>query len=113
MTGRPGAAGPPSHLEPAQLLDLPVRLSAELGRARMPVGEAVALPAGAIVDLDRDPDDPIDVYVNGLRYATARLILIDGEWGIRLERILGGPGAVQSPSTVPSDLGRPVDERDR
>lgn len=71
----------------AALLDVELRLHAELGRARMPLAAAVELPEGAIVDLDRAPEDPVDVYVNGRRFASARLIVVDGEWAVRLEAI--------------------------
>ncbi|MDP9385708.1 MAG: FliM/FliN family flagellar motor switch protein [Actinomycetota bacterium] len=81
------------------LLDVELRLHAELGRARMPLAGAVDLPAGAIVDLDRAPQDPVDVYVNGRRFASARLIVVDGEWAVRLEAIEAGWDAqVSSPA---------------
>ncbi len=70
------------------LLDVDVRLWAELGRARMPLGDAVALSSGSVVDLDREPHEPVDVFVNGHRYATGRLVLVDGEWAVRIESIL-------------------------
>jgi flagellar motor switch protein FliN len=69
------------------LLDVELRLHAELGRARMPLAEAVGLPDGAVVDLDRAVEDPVDVYVNGRRFAAARLIVVEGEWAVRLEAI--------------------------
>lgn len=66
-----------------------VRVWAELGRTRMPVGRAVALPEGAIVELDRNPDDLIDIYVNGRRLALGRLVITDGgRWAVRVERML-------------------------
>lgn len=66
-----------------------VRVWAELGRARMPTGHVVGLPSGAIVELDRDADDAVDLYVDGQHYATGRLVVTDDEsWGVRIERIL-------------------------
>jgi flagellar motor switch protein FliN len=81
------------------LLDVNVRFWAELGRSHLPLAEAVALGAGAIVELDREPEEPLDVYVNGMRYATARLLLVDGEWAIRLEQIVASPEAVEQLSS--------------
>ena len=83
----------------AHLLDVNVRFWAELGRARLPLAEAVALGTGAIVDLDKAPDDELDVLVNGLPFAKAKLILVDGEWAIRLERIVAAPEAVEHASS--------------
>jgi flagellar motor switch protein FliN len=67
---------------------IPVRVWAELGRTHMPVGRAVNLAAGAVVDLDRAPDDPVDLYVNGRCFATGRLLLVDDEWAVRIESVL-------------------------
>jgi len=52
------------------------------------VGRAVDLAAGAVVDLDRAPDDPVDLYVNGRRFATGRLLLVEDEWAVRVETVL-------------------------
>ncbi len=66
-----------------------VRVSAEVGRTRLPVESLVGVPAGTVIELDREADDPIDVYVNGRRFATARLVLTDsGEWAVRIEQVL-------------------------
>jgi flagellar motor switch protein FliN len=81
------------------LLGVDVRFWAELGRAELPLAEAVSLGTGAIVDLDREPSEPVDVYVNGTRFATARLLVIDGEWAIRLEEIIATPTAVEQLSS--------------
>ena len=81
------------------LLDVNVRLWAELGRAKLPLAQAVALGQGAIVDLDKEPDDSLDVFVNGLPFAKAKLLLVDGEWAIRLEEIVAAPGAVEQASS--------------
>jgi flagellar motor switch protein FliN len=80
------------------LLDVNVRLWAELGRARLPLAEAVALGTGAIVDLDKQPDDQLDVYVNGTLFARAGLLLVDGEWALRLDEIVASPDAVEQAS---------------
>jgi flagellar motor switch protein FliN/FliY len=66
-----------------------VRVWAELGRTRMPTGQVVGLPSGAIVELDRDADDAVDLYVDGQRYATGRLVVTDDDsWGVRIERLV-------------------------
>jgi flagellar motor switch protein FliN len=83
----------------AHLLDVKVRFWAELGRSRMPLAEAVALGSGAIVDLDKEPDEEVDVLVNGLPFAKGKLLLVDGEWAIRLERIVATPEAVEHASS--------------
>jgi flagellar motor switch protein FliN/FliY len=97
------------------LLDVKVRVSAELGRTRLPLASVVGLGDGAIVDLDRMPDDPVEVFANGRLVGKGRLLLADGEWALRLEEIdfrtgsvrpdgAGEGGqAVEKPSDPPSE----------
>ena len=61
-----------------------VRVSAELGRARVPVSDVMNLPPGAIVELDRTPSEAIDILVNGRAFARARLVLVDGEYAAQI-----------------------------
>ena len=56
---------------------VPVRVWAELGRARMAAGNSLGLPIGSVVELDREVDDAVDLYVDGLRCATGRLMVAD------------------------------------
>jgi flagellar motor switch protein FliN/FliY len=74
------------------LSGIPVRVWAELGRTQMPSAQLVDLPSGAVVELDRQADEPIDLYVNGTRFATGRLMVVDGtDWAVRIETVLATP----------------------
>lgn len=86
----PTAGGPRgTTVAKPSLAGIPVRVWAELGRARMPSAQIVGLPAGAVVELDRLADDAIDLYVNGTRFATGRLVVVDGtDWAVRIEQVL-------------------------
>ena len=66
------------------LRDVQVRVSAELGRASVPVADVMNLPPGAIVELDRTPSETIDILVNGRAFARARLVLVDGEYAAQI-----------------------------
>jgi flagellar motor switch protein FliN/FliY len=80
--GGVGAAQP-------SLSGIPVRVWAELGRARMASAQIVGLPTGAVVELDKQADDAIDLYVNGTHFATGRLVVVDGtDWAVRIEHVL-------------------------
>ena len=58
---------------------------------------AVALPRGAVVELDREADDAIDLYVDGLHFATGRLVVTDeGELAVRLESVGHATGIIDS-----------------
>jgi flagellar motor switch protein FliN len=87
-SGGTAAASPTSPARPS-LAGIPVRVWAELGRARMPSAQVVGLPAGAVVELDRQADEPIDLYVNGTLFATGRLVVVDDtDWAVRIEHVL-------------------------
>jgi flagellar motor switch protein FliN len=76
------------------LLDVNVRVWAELGRTRMPLADAVALHEGVLVDLDREHHEPVDLFVNGLHYARGRLVKVDGEWALTVDEVTAGPDSV-------------------
>jgi flagellar motor switch protein FliN/FliY len=61
-----------------------VRVSAELGRSRLPIARVANMPAGSIVVLDRAPSDPVDVLVNGTPFAQAKVVLVDGEYAVQI-----------------------------
>jgi flagellar motor switch protein FliN/FliY len=74
----------------------------------MPSGRVVSLPTGALVELDRDVEEPIDLYADGMRFAVGRLqVCEDGTLAIRVERLLDGaigtpPGAAVPAGTAAS-----------
>jgi flagellar motor switch protein FliN/FliY len=81
---------------PARSVDLlggvGLRVAAELGRVRMTIRRASSLAPGTVVELDRDLEDPIDLYVNGRRFATGRLVTLDGgEWAVRIDTVAFSP----------------------
>lgn len=89
----PGSRATPQTvgLEEA-LSDIRLRVLAELGRTRLPLGGALELPPGAVVDLDRAADAPVDLFVNGLRFAQGHLLVTDdGEWAVCLDQLGTAP----------------------
>jgi flagellar motor switch/type III secretory pathway protein FliN len=106
---------PPEELEPASLLDTTLRVWAEIGRTQMPAATVVGMSEGAILDLDRESDEPADLYVNGRHFGTGRLILVDGEWALRIESLDAdreygeAQDAVEQASTSGQDDPAPVD----
>jgi flagellar motor switch/type III secretory pathway protein FliN len=78
---------PPDELGAASLLDTKLRVWAEIGRTQLPASTVVGMSEGAILDLDRESDEPADLYVNGRHLGTGRLILVEGEWALRIESL--------------------------
>jgi flagellar motor switch/type III secretory pathway protein FliN len=103
---------PSDELEAASLLDTKLRVWAEIGRTKMPAATVVGMSEGAILDLDRAPDDPADLYVNGRHFGTGRLILVDGEWALRIESLDGDGHPGDEPEAVEQASNRGQDDPD-
>jgi flagellar motor switch protein FliN len=81
----PGAGDPEYGISGEALLDVPMRVSVELGSVQMLLGEAVQLAPGTVVELAEDADEPVRVLVNGRPFATARLVVDpEGFWAFRI-----------------------------
>ena len=68
--------------------DVPVQISAVLGRASMPVGQLLRLGRGAVVELDRKVGEPVDVYVNNRLIARGEVMIVDDHLGITMTEII-------------------------
>ncbi|WP_284734832.1 flagellar motor switch protein FliN [Sphingosinicella terrae] len=64
--------------------DVPVKIKAVLGGARVQVGELIQMRAGTVVELDRRVGEPVDVFVNDRLIARGELVMIDGSLGVTL-----------------------------
>jgi flagellar motor switch protein FliN len=95
---------------------VPLRVWAELGRARMPAGTSLDLPTGSVVELDREVEDPVDLYVDGMHFATGRLrVAEDGSLQLEVEQVLGlqhGAAVAELTAAPPAVAAEPavVDE---
>lgn len=70
------------------ILDVPVTLSLEVGRAQMSVGKLLRLTQGSVVELDRNAGEPLDVFVNGTLVAHGEIVIINDKFGIRLTDVV-------------------------
>lgn len=73
------------------LLDVPVRLTVELGACQMPMREVLQLCPGSVVQLDKAADAPVDLYVNQKRIARGEVVVVEDRFGIRITELVGGP----------------------
>ena len=81
----------PPNLE--VLLDVPVRITVELGSCQMPMREVLQLQPGSVVQLDKIADQPVDLFVNQRRIAHGEVVVVDDRLGIRILKVFGGPQA--------------------
>ena len=70
------------------VLDIPVQLSVELGRTKMPIKQILQLKVGSVVELDRAAGEPVDVLVNGYLVAQGEVVVVNGQFGIRLTDVV-------------------------
>jgi flagellar motor switch protein FliM len=74
---------------PAILRSIFVRVWAELGRTHIALGRALELAPGAVVELDQGAERPIELFANGLCFASGSLVVTaEGGWGVAVERIM-------------------------
>ncbi|WP_084420011.1 flagellar motor switch protein FliN [Henriciella litoralis] len=72
----------------AGLFDVPVRVDVVLGEARIPIEELMALSHGEIVALEKSVTEPVDIYVSDRLMARGRLVVADGQLGVKLSEII-------------------------
>jgi flagellar motor switch protein FliN/FliY len=77
-------------------MDIPVRLTLEVGGSDMPIRDLLQLHQGAIVELDRQAGEPLDVLVNGTLIARGEVVVIEDKLGIRLTEVVSQTERLQS-----------------
>jgi flagellar motor switch protein FliN/FliY len=80
------SAAVPSNLD--FLLDVPVKLSAELGSCKMTMQELLDLDLGTVVQLDKPANANVDVYVNQKLVARGEVVVAEDNFGIRIKEII-------------------------
>ncbi len=82
--GSPAAAGNDINM----ILDIPVQLTVELGRTRIPIKHILQLAQGSVVELETLAGEPMDVLVNGYLIAQGEVVVVNDKFGIRLTDIV-------------------------
>jgi flagellar motor switch protein FliN/FliY len=70
------------------VFDVPVQVSAVLGRARMDVGDLLNLTPGTVLELDRRVGEAIDIYVNNRLVARGEVVLVEEKLGVTMTEII-------------------------
>lgn len=78
-----------------RVLDVPVQLTAELGRTRITIKSLLQLSQGSIVELDGLAGEPMDVLINGYLIAQGEVVVVNDKFGIRLTDIIAPPERMQ------------------
>jgi len=83
-----GTPSPECANEIGMIMDVPVRLSVELGRTQLTIKNLLQLGQGSVVELDGLAGEPMDIYVNGYLIAQGEVVVVDEKYGIRLTDII-------------------------
>ena len=70
------------------ILDIPVNLTVELGRTKIPIKHILQLAQGSVIELDALAGEPMDVLVNGCLIAQGEVVVVNEKFGIRLTDIV-------------------------
>ncbi len=96
QTGQP--QGGPEHASPSLdlLLDVPLRITVELGGARLSIRELLQLGHGSVIELDKPGGEPLDVKVNGKPIARGEAVIVNEKFGVRLTQIISPSARVEN-----------------
>lgn len=86
LSGGPQTEVPVAGME--VLLDVPLAISVELGRARCYVKDLINLSSGSVVELDKAAGDTVDILVNGKLFARGEVVVVDENFGVRIQEIV-------------------------
>lgn len=78
----------PATGELEMLMDIPVKLTVELGRTRIPIRNILQLAQGSVIELDELAGEPMDVLVNGCLIAQGEVVVVNEKFGVRLTDIV-------------------------
>ena len=83
-----GQDGPHSARDLEAVYDIPVQVSAVLGKATMQVNQLLKLGRGAVVELDRKVGEAIDIYVNNRLVARGEVVVVEDRLGVTMTEII-------------------------
>jgi flagellar motor switch protein FliN len=84
----PTGAAPGAGNDLNMILDIPVQLTVELGRTRIPIKNILQLAQGSVVELETLAGEPMDVLVNGFLIAQGEVVVVNDKFGIRLTDVV-------------------------
>ncbi|KVC52612.1 flagellar motor switch protein FliN [Burkholderia stagnalis] len=82
------AASNATHNDIDMILDIPVKMTVELGRTKIAIRNLLQLAQGSVVELDGMAGEPMDVLVNGCLIAQGEVVVVNDKFGIRLTDII-------------------------
>jgi flagellar motor switch protein FliN len=99
--GRPSSSAPTAPVPPNLdvILDIDLPLSVRFGQTDLSLESLTRLGPGSVIDLGRSPDDPVEVLVNGRLVARAEVVVVGGNYGVRITEVVSPADRVRSLSS--------------
>lgn len=72
----------------SRILDIPIEITAVLGRAKMPLNEILELGKGSLIELDTLKNQEVEILVNGKKIAYGQVVIAQQNFGIKITSIL-------------------------
>ncbi|MCQ4347291.1 flagellar motor switch protein FliN [Pseudomonas stutzeri] len=89
------SAGSAGMRDLEMIMDIPVRLTVELGRTRITIKQLLELAQGSVIELDGLAGEPMDILINGYLIAQGEVVVVDDKYGIRITEIITPSERVQ------------------
>jgi len=78
------------------ILDIPLKVTVELGRSSVLIKELLLYGQGSIVELDKAAGDPLDIFVNGKLVAKGEVVVVNEKFGVRISEIISPVERIES-----------------
>jgi flagellar motor switch protein FliN/FliY len=75
------------------LLDVPLAVNVSLGGTEIPIHRILQLAPGSVVQLDKSIDEPADLYVRDIKFATGDIVVVDGRFAVKIKQIVSAEPA--------------------
>lgn len=95
QTGKAGEKVKPTIPNLDFILDIPLEISVELGRARMPISELLQLGQGSVIELTKLAGEPLEILVNQKLVARGEVVVVNEKFGVRLTDVISPAERVQ------------------
>jgi len=78
------------------ILDIPLDITVELGRVKMLVNDLLQVGQGAVIELNKPSDEPVEIYINNKLIARGEVVVVDEKLGIRVTDVISAFERVKS-----------------
>lgn len=83
-----GAGGPENSAALGLLMDVELPLVLRFGKARLALRDLLELKAGSAIELERDPENPVEILVSGKVIARGEAVVVEGHYGVRISEVV-------------------------